>query len=85
MTGFDEVKAPGLQITRSPGKNIVYFGSLLMVLGIFCMFYIRELRLWVRLSPHSVRVAMASNRKTLDLAETFSRHQDALSTLAKGK
>ena len=85
MTGFDEVKASGLQITRSPGKNIVYLGALLMVLGIFCMFYIRELRLWVRLSPRSVRVAMASNRKTLDLAETFSRHQDALSTLAKGK
>jgi cytochrome c biogenesis protein len=41
------VKASVLQVTRSPGKKVVYLGCLLLVLGIFSMFYIRERRIWV--------------------------------------
>ena len=47
LQGFDEVKASVFQLTRSPGKNIVYLGCLLLVLGVFAMFYIRERRAWV--------------------------------------
>ncbi|MDP5008657.1 MAG: cytochrome c biogenesis protein ResB, partial [Glaciimonas sp.] len=47
MTGFDEIKASVFQVTRSPGKNVVYLGCLLLVLGIFFMLYVRERRLWV--------------------------------------
>ena len=85
LDGFDEVKASGLQITRSPGKTIVYLGSMLLVLGIICMFYIRELRVWVLVKSDQVRVAMASNRKTSDLDRDFARHRDALQQLARGE
>ena len=44
---FHEVKASVLQVTRSPGKKIVYLGCVLLVAGIFAMFYIRERRLWI--------------------------------------
>jgi cytochrome c biogenesis protein len=44
LTDFTEVKASVLQLTRSPGKPIVYIGCLLLVLGIFAMFYVRERR-----------------------------------------
>ena len=85
LDGFDEVKASGLQITRSPGKTIVYLGSMLLVLGIICMFYIRELRIWVLIKPDQVRVAMASNRKTSDLDRDFTHHRNALQQLARGE
>ncbi len=47
LAGFDEVRATVLQVTRSPGKPIVYLGSLLLVLGVFAMLYVRERRLFV--------------------------------------
>ena len=73
---FDEIKASVLQLTRSPGKNIVYLGCLLLVLGVFSMFYIRERRLWVwiKSSPDGqseALMAMSSQRKTLDFEKDF--------------
>ncbi|MBE9608024.1 cytochrome c biogenesis protein ResB [Chitinilyticum piscinae] len=78
LEGFDEVKGSGFQLTRSPGKNVVYLGSLLLVLGIFCMFYIRENRLWIRLSPQGTLLALTSNRRTADLDREFDLHRAVL-------
>jgi cytochrome c biogenesis protein len=76
LKGFQEIKASVLQVTRSPGKNIVYLGCLLLVMGIFSMLYIRERRLWIWLTPSSdgksrVLMAMSSQRKTLDFENEF--------------
>lgn len=76
LQGFDEVKASVLQVTRSPGKNIVYFGCLLLVLGVFSMFYIRERRLWIWIKSEAdgssrALMAMSSQRKTLDFEKEF--------------
>ncbi|AXK38786.1 cytochrome c biogenesis protein ResB [Crenobacter cavernae] len=78
LTDFTQVQASGLQLTRSPGKNLVYLGSLMLVIGIFLMFYIREVRIWLRLGDGKVRVAMASNRHNRELDQEFARHRDAL-------
>lgn len=43
-------QASVFQITKSPGKYTVYIGSLLLIIGIFAMFYIRQSRLWVWLT-----------------------------------
>lgn len=78
LNGFDEVKASGFQLTRSPGKNVVYLGSLLLIIGMYCMFYIRENRVWIRINPQGTLIAMSSNRKTPELEKEFSMHRDAL-------
>jgi cytochrome c biogenesis protein len=73
---FEEIKASVLQVTRSPGKNVVYLGCLLLTLGVFSMFYIRERRLWVWLKSdetggsHAL-MALSSQRKTLDFDKEF--------------
>jgi cytochrome c biogenesis protein len=84
LEDFTEVKASVLQVTRSPGKKVVYLGCLLLVLGIFSMFYIRERRIWVWVkqqdgdAPHFAHamMAMSTQRKTLD----FEREFDDLKT-----
>ena len=83
LTQYNEVKASGLQLTRSPGKNIVYGGSVLLVLGVFAMFFIRERRIWLLLKPHSGEVlfAMSGNRKTIDFEHEFSKHKQQIATL----
>ena len=80
---YDEVKASGLQLTRSPGKNVVYFGSLLLTLGVFFMLYVRERRVWLRIRPGHALLAMSSAKQTIDFEKEFSQHRQALDTLVK--
>jgi len=76
LQDFNEVKASVLQVTRSPGKKVVYLGCLLLVLGIFSMFYIRERRLWIWLKSEPdggsrALMALSTQRKTLDFDKEF--------------
>jgi len=73
---FEEVKASVLQVTRSPGKNVVYLGCLFLVLGVFAMFYIRERRLWIWLRPDAggrthALMAVSTQRRTMDFDKEF--------------
>jgi cytochrome c biogenesis protein len=80
---YDEVKASGLQLTRSPGQNIVYLGSLLLTLGVFFMLYVRERRVWLRIRPGHALLAMSSAKHTIDFEKEFVQHSQALDTLAR--
>lgn len=80
---YDEVKATGLQLTRSPGKNVVYFGSLLLTLGVFFMLFVRERRVWLRIKPGSALLAMSSAKQTIDFEKEFTQHAQALDVLVK--
>ena len=71
LTDFKQRQASGLQLTRSPGKNLVYTGSVLLVLGIFAMFYIHERRIWLLVKPGSVLFAMSAARKSRDFDAEF--------------
>ena len=84
LTDFQQVQASVFQLTRAPGKNIVYLGSLLLVLGVFSMFYVRERRWWLWIRPQSgqanesasgahVLTAMSTMRRTLDFDREFER------------
>lgn len=48
---FKHIEATGLQITKSPGKDVVYFGSALLIIGVFFLFYMRQRRVWVNIQP----------------------------------
>ncbi len=80
---FEHKEASGLQLTKSPGQKWVYLGSVLLVLGIFSMLYIRERRIWLLLKPASnqVHFAMSSNRKHLDFEQEFNLYREQLGNL----
>ncbi|ANN69195.1 cytochrome c biogenesis protein ResB [Bordetella bronchialis] len=87
LADFKQVQASVFQVTRTPGKRLVYLGSLLLVLGVFSMFYIRDRRVWVWVAPgaggggSTVHAAMTSQRRTLDFHREFDRLKEALSRL----
>ncbi len=87
LAGFDHVQASVFQVSRTPGKMIVYTGCLLLVLGIFTMFYVRDRRIWVWLRPAEgmtgtrVLAAMTSQKRTLDFNREFDRFKQALTRL----
>lgn len=80
LNQFEHKEASGLQLTKSPGQKWVYLGSVILVLGIFAMMYIRERRVWLYLKPEAkeVHFSMASNRKNLEFEQEFNLYREQL-------
>jgi cytochrome c biogenesis protein len=82
LKDFTQVQASVFQVTRSPGRNIVYLGCALLILGVFAMLYVRERRVWVWLAPREggaqATIALSSNRKTMDTDREFAVLKDKL-------
>lgn len=85
LDSFEQVQASVFQIARSPGKNAVYLGCLFLVIGVFSMFYIRDRRIWVWITPEGngsrLQAAMTSQRRNLDFNQEFERFRDAFRRL----
>ena len=84
MEEFNQVQASVFQVSRAPGKTIVYLGCFLLVVGVFAMLYIRERRLWLWVVPAEAAsgetfshatMAMSSNRKTMEVDQEFVQLQ----------
>ena len=73
---FEHIEASGLQITKAPGQNIVYLGCVMLMLGVFFMFYLHHRRLWLLISPQeggsSVLFAATGHRERSDFDREFS-------------
>lgn len=87
---FEHVQASVFQVSRTPGKITVYIGCLLLIIGVFTMFYVRDRRIWVWLRPAEtsegsrVLAAMTSQKRTLDFNREFDRFKQALMRLNQG-
>ncbi|MBI2769536.1 MAG: cytochrome c biogenesis protein ResB [Burkholderiales bacterium] len=82
LQDFKQVQASVFQVTRGPGKNVVYLGCALLILGVFAMLYVRERRVWVWLAPEGdasrATMALSSNRPTMDTDREFALLKDKL-------
>jgi cytochrome c biogenesis protein len=82
LTDFTQVQASVFQVTRSPGRNIVYLGCALLILGVFAMLYVRERRVWCWLSGNGdgaqATMALSSNRKTMEADREFALLKERL-------
>ena len=79
LNNFQQVQASVFQITKGPGKYVVYLGCILLILGVMAMLYIREQRLWVWLGQNGqLQMAYSSNRPGLDSDRAFAQVRDAL-------
>ncbi len=76
LTNVQQIEASGLQITKSPGKDIVYLGCVMLMVGVFFMFYLHHRRLWVRVTATSegatkILFAGAGHRDGTGFTEEF--------------
>lgn len=83
LEDFKQVQASVFQVSRAPGKTIVYLGCFFLIVGVFAMLYIRERRVWVWLAPQmptgdaaapsetQATLALSSNRKTMEADKEF--------------
>ncbi|QHI98233.1 cytochrome c biogenesis protein ResB [Xylophilus rhododendri] len=83
LDDFKQVQASVFQVTRAPGRIVVYGGCALLILGVFSMLFVRERRLWIWLAPSATggsdaTMALSANRKTLDADREFDRLRERL-------
>ena len=80
---FEHREATGLQITRAPGKNVVYAGSALLTIGIFLLFYVSQRRVWAMVKPGEdgrgeLLMAGANQRRPEQFEQEFEDLADAV-------
>jgi cytochrome c biogenesis protein len=89
LQSFEQVQASVFQVTRTPGKLIVYLGCLLLIIGVFAMFYIRDRRVWMRVRAQGqgsqLLAAMSTQKPTLDFTREFERLREAIGRLPAGQ
>jgi cytochrome c biogenesis protein len=80
LESFEHVQATGLQIARAPGKAVVYLGCILLIIGVFLMFYMPHRRAWVWIEPNPenpqrtrLLIAGTSARHTFEYASEFEQ------------
>jgi len=89
LDGFEQRQASVFQVTRTPGRNVVYLGCVLLIVGVFAMLYVRERRVWVWLQAAEgtdtgstggtdMKIALSSTRQTLDVDAEFDRLREVL-------
>ena len=85
LADFTQVQASVFQVARAPGKTLVYLGSVLLIVGVFVMLYVRERRLWIWLQPDPadptrtrIVTALSTTRRTLEADQEFEVMKRAL-------
>ena len=85
LAEFKQRESSGIQITRHPGQNIFYLGCLMLIVGIFMMFYISYQRVWLIIKPVGgtleLTFAGSGNRNQRDFAEEFKDLAKQVKTL----
>lgn len=82
LNDFEHVEASGLQIAKAPGTGIFYLGCLMLILGVFFMFYIHHRRLWVWVKQENGETIMlfagSGDRDQRGFAAHFKQLADTL-------
>ena len=90
LTNFKQRESSGIQITRHPGQDIFYLGCLMLIVGIFMMFYISYQRVWILLKPEEdgqlkITFAGSGNRNERDFAVVFEELSNKVKTFTTEK
>lgn len=78
---FEQVNATGLQVTHAPGALLVYLGCALLAMGVICMYFVRERRIWLHSAGGKLLLAFSANRNNPGLQAEFDRHSAAVARI----
>jgi cytochrome c biogenesis protein len=88
LADFKQIQASVFQVARTPGKRVVYVGCILLILGVFSMFFVRDRRIWIWVTPGAagadgsvLYAAMTAQKRTLDFNREFERFKQAVMRL----
>ncbi|MCX8103404.1 MAG: cytochrome c biogenesis protein ResB [Candidatus Bipolaricaulota bacterium] len=73
LIGMTAPEFTGLQITKDPGRPVVYFGFLLVILGLLVHMYFKHRQIWVHIAENEIVVAGTVRNNLKSFAEEFRR------------
>lgn len=73
LVGMTAPEFTGLQITKDPGRPIVYVGFLFVILGLLVHVYFKHRQIWVHLSEGEIIVAGMVRKDLKSFAQEFRR------------
>ncbi len=81
LVGMTAPEFTGLQITKDPGRPIVYFGFLFVIVGMLVHIYFKHRQVWVHISESEIVIAGAVRNSLRSFAQEFRRLVDEIEQL----
>ncbi len=78
MDGFEPQYFSGLQVSKNPGTNIIWFGSVLLVGGMMLAFYTVHRKVWMRLEDGKLFVAFYSHKFKEEFKKSFIKELEEI-------
>ncbi len=78
MDGFIPQFYSGFQVSFHPGTNVIWAGSILLVLGMAVAFYTVHRKVWVRIEGETAKVAFYSHKFKEEFKRSFLRDLEAI-------
>jgi cytochrome c biogenesis protein len=76
--GAEKLMYTGLQVSKDPGVEIVWFGCLLMVVGVYVAFFLSHRRVWIRIEGNTVTVGGNASKNPAGFQQAFEGLVDKL-------
>lgn len=73
LVGMTAPEFTGLQITKDPGRPIVYFGFLFVIVGLLVHMYFKHRQIWVHISENEIVIAGMVRNNLKSFAQEFRR------------
>lgn len=81
LVGMTAPEFTGLQITKDPGRPIVYFGFLFIILGLLVHMYFKHRQIWVHVSEGEIVISGTVRNNLRSFAQEFRRLGDEIERL----
>ncbi len=78
MDGFEPQYFSGLQVSKNPGTNVIWFGSVLLVGGMMLAFYTVHRKVWMRLEEGKLSVAFYSHKFKEEFRKSFIKELEEI-------
>lgn len=78
MDGFEPQFYSGFQVSYHPGTNIIWAGSILLVLGMLVAFYTVHRKVWVRIEGDTAKIAFYSHKFREEFRKSFLRELESI-------
>lgn len=85
LVGMTAPEFTGLQITKDPGRPVVYFGFLFVVLGLVIHIYFKHKQLWVHIGESKIFIAGMARNRPRAFAQEFERLTEEIRKIAVTK
>jgi len=78
MDGFEPQYFSGLQVSKNPGTNIIWLGSIILVGGMMLAFYTVHRKVWMRLEEGKLFVAFYSHKFKEEFKKDFIKELEEI-------